>query len=73
MTVEVLQFIYALWAGVSLLLWLHALSHIIFSCKMNLLEKLAKAASYSAFAVAWPLAVFSPEGRKTLWTHLKEL
>jgi hypothetical protein len=69
---ELLRIFYSLWLGGMLLFALNAASNAVFSkhierrhIKVILLLPL--------FVAAWPLALFSPNGRKVLFTKFNQL
>jgi hypothetical protein len=72
MIIELMRFLYSTWALGVIILVLHGLSRLLFSRK-PFLEKVEFLITCGALAVAWPIAVFSPEGRKILWRKIDHL
>lgn len=72
MIIEIMRLLYAIWAAGILLLWLHAISRTLFA-RGRIRKKVIFLFVTALFSVAWPFAVFSPEGRKILWHKIEEI
>ncbi len=72
MTYELLRIFYALWMGGILLLSLNALSTIIFAKKLKG-KDWKVILTLPLFLAVWPLAIFSPNGRKVLLVRFNQL
>lgn len=72
MTYAVLRFVYTAYLAGAALLFLHAASRTIFGGG-SLAAKLRQVGQIGWFSLVWPLAVFSPAGRRALFKHFNQL
>lgn len=71
MAIEILRLMYAVWTGGLIFLLIHGVSRVMFAKNMSAWLRLGVLMNITLLAAVWPIAVFSPEGRKILWSKLE--